>query len=224
MRNFTRQAILFLAFMAIIQALSAQGSKDLFFVFLNTNPDRPQISDTEKEQLQALHIENLERLQEEGPLLAAGPFDGGGGMLILEADSRKEATELVMTDPAVQAKRFNVEVFPFFLAGNSLCVAKKPYEMVTYQFVRLLSNVEFFGDTDKMVHDNRIFLAEQNNNNDYVVSYGSFSPFNDGMIILDVKDARAAEKIIKEHPAVKAGQLKYEIRPLWIAKGTFCKK
>lgn len=212
-----------LLFIAAVQMLSAQYTKDLFFVFLNTNPDKPEISETEKERLQALHMENLERLHQEGILHAAGPFDGGGGMLILEAGSKKEAMDFVDSDPAVQADRFQVEVIPFILAGNKLCNPKEPYEMVTYQFVRLTSNVEFFGDLDQMIYDNRVFMSEQNNQNDYVIAYGSFSPFNDGMMILDVPEAKDAEKIIKKHPAVKAGQLKYEIKSLWIAKGTFCR-
>ena len=223
MRNSVRKTTLLLLMLAAVQVLSAQYTKDLFFVFLNTNPDKPEISESEKENLQALHLENLDRLAQQGILHAAGPFDGGGGMLILETDSKEEALDIVNTDPAVKAGRFNVEVFPFLLAGNRLCGPKKPYEMVTYQFVRLNSNPEFFGDLDKMVYDNRVFMVEQNNQNDYVVAYGSFSPYNDGMIIFDFPEGKDAERIIKKHPAVKAGQLTYEIKPLWIAKGTFCK-
>ncbi len=223
-----RKTLLFTVFMFVcligFQTLSAQPNFRYFFVFLNTNPDKPVISEEEKENLQTLHLANLDNLQADGILHAAGPFDGGGGMLIVSANSIEEAKEIVSTDPAVAADRFNVEVFPFQIAGNNICGVKEPYEMVTYQFVRLSSNVEFFGDTQKMVYDDRFFMAEQNTGNDYVMIYGRFSDHNDGIIIFDVPESKDAERIIKQHPAVKAGQLKYEVKQLYIAKGTFCKK
>lgn len=223
-----RKTLLFSAFMIVcllgFQTLSAQPNIRYFFVFLNTNPDKPQISEEEKENLQSLHLENLDKLQKDGVLHAAGPFDGGGGMLVLSATSVEEARDIVNTDPAVAAQRFNVEVFPFNITGNTLCKVKEPYEMVTYQFVRLTSNVEYFGDTHQMVYEDRFFMAEQNTENDYVVVYGRFTDYNDGIIIFDVPDSKGAEKIIKEHPAVKSGQLTYDVKPVWLAKGTFCKK
>lgn len=223
-----RKTLLFTAFMFVcligFQTLSAQPNTRYFFVFLNTNPDKPEISEEEKENLQTLHLANLDNLHADGILNAAGPFDGGGGMLIVSAKSIEEAKEIVSTDPAVAADRYNVEVFPFQVVGNNVCGAKEPHEMVTYQFVRLSSNVEFFGDIQEMVYDDRFFMAELNTENDYVMIYGRFSDFNDGIIIFDVPESKDAERIIKQHPAVKAGQLKYDIKPLWIAKGTFCKK
>jgi len=204
--------------------VQAQTNQDLYFVFLNTNPERPMISDGEKEKLQAAHMANIERLADEGSLLAAGPFDGGGGIFVLHTESLESAKELLQTDPAIRANRFNVEVYPFHIGGNDLCGAKEPYEMVTYQFVRINSNVEWFGDMDKMRYENRLFMSNLNNENDYVIVYGSFSEYNDGMLILDVETTEEAENIFKEHPSVKAGQLTYEVKPLWIAKGTFCKK
>jgi len=205
-------------------ALSAQSQKDLFFVFLNSNPDKQEISQEKLENLQAAHLNNIEELAKDDIILASGPFDGGGGMLILNTENINTANEILQTDPAIKEKRFTTEVFPLMIANNDLCGAKKPYEMVTYQFVRTISDVEYFGDIDAMIRENRIFMANLNNNNDFVIVQGSFSPYNDGLLILDVADAKAAEKIIKQHPAVKEGQLKYEIKSLWIAKGTFCKK
>lgn len=204
--------------------LKAQTNQDLYFVFLNSNPDKPLISDDEKEKLQAEHMANIDRLAAEGTLLAAGPFDGGGGMFILHTEDLESAKALVQSDPAVQANRFLIEIYPFHIGGNDLCGAKEPYEMVTYQFVKIISNVEWFGDMDEMTYENRLFMSNLNNETDDVIVYGSFSEYNDGMLILDVATTEEAENIFKKHPSVKAGQLLYEVKPLWIAKGTFCKK
>jgi len=204
--------------------LLGQNSPGMYFTFLNSNPDKPLISEEKQQELQNAHLLNLETMADQGTLLAAGPFDGGGGMLLLQADNIDDAKGLVLADPAVKANRFNTETYPFMIAGNDYCGAKKPYEMVTYQFVRFISDVEYFGDMDKMNMENRIFLGELNNDNDYVIVYGGWGEYNDGILILDVATTEEAEKLVAKHPAVKAGQLKYEVKQLWIAKGTFCKK
>lgn len=208
----------------IFNVVQGQTNRDLYLVFLNSNPDKPLIDDDEKERLQAEHIANLDKLANEGKLLAAGPFEGGGGMLVLHTDNLESAKALVQTDPAVKANRFITETYPFHIGGNDLCGTRKPYEMVTYQFVKITSSVEWFGDMDQMVFDNRLFMSNLNNQHDYVIVYGTFSEYNDGMLILDVPTIEEAENIIKEHPSVKAGQLTYEVKTLWIAKGIFCKK
>lgn len=223
MKNFFLIAM-FVASLFASNLLKAQTNQDLYFVFLNTNPDKPLISDDEKEKLQAEHLANIEKLASEGKLLAAGPFDGGGGIFVLHTEDLESAKALVYSDPAVQANRFLVEIYPFHIGGNDLCGAKEPYEMVTYQFVKIISNVEWFGDMDEMTYENRLFMSNLNNETDDVIVYGSFSEYNDGMLILDVPTTEEAENIFKEHPSVKAGQLLYEVKPLWIAKGTFCKK
>jgi uncharacterized protein YciI len=218
-----------LPFVLLLAVLLSSGygysqSNNLFFVFLNTNPDRQEISKEKVEQLQAEHLKNIDRLAKEGIIKAAGPFDGGGGIFILKAENLESANEILQSDPAIHANRFKLEIFPMMIANNDLCGAKEPYEMVTYQFIRTIANPGFNGDVDEMFRENRIFMANLNNTNDYVIVQGNFSMENDGFLILDVKDTQAAEKIIKQDPAVQQGQLNYEIKSLWIAKGTFCKK
>ncbi len=223
MRKFLSSGLVVLA-LCSSAVLSGQSTNNLFFVFLNSNPDKPEISKQEVEKIQSAHLNNIEQLASEGIMKAAGPFDGGGGMFILQTEDINSANEVLQSDPAIKANRFKIEVFPVMIANNDLCGAKEPYEMITYQFVRSISNVEYFGDIDKMRFDNRVFMAELNNNNDYVIVQGTFNIYNDGFLILDVADAKEAEKIIKKHPAVQEGQLNYEIKSLMIAKGTFCKR
>ncbi|NOX86264.1 MAG: hypothetical protein GXO86_09925, partial [Chlorobi bacterium] len=107
--------------------------------------------------------------------------------------------------------------------NNWVCGPKKPYKTVQYQLVRLLFNDDFFGDLDKMSRENRIFMANLNHKNDYVMMQGNFSIYNEGVLILNVPTKEQAEKIIRKNPAVKQGQLLYDIKTLSIAEGTFCR-
>ncbi len=72
----------------IITSAQAQSNK-LFFVFLNSNPDKAILDADKAEQLQSAHLKNIERLAIEGIMKAAGPFEGGGGMFILKTDCVK---------------------------------------------------------------------------------------------------------------------------------------
>lgn len=223
MRKYLSSA-LFVAAIFFSTVLTAQNSGNLFFVFLNSNPDKAELSKQEVENLQAKHLENISRLADQGIMKAAGPFDGGGGLFILDAENIESAAEILSTDPAIAAERYKLEIFPLTIAINDLCGAKEPYKMVTYQFVRLTSDPEYFGDMDQMARATRFFNSDLYHNNDFIVVQGNFGEYNEGFIILDVATADEAQSIMNQHPAVKAGQLKPEVKSLWIAEGTFCKK
>ena len=66
--------------------IQAQTNDNLFFVFLNTNPNKAKLSTEQVESLQAAHLKNIEKLADEGKLFAAGPFDTGGGFFVIHAD------------------------------------------------------------------------------------------------------------------------------------------
>ena len=111
-------------------------SPEYFFVFLNTKKDKAELAEEEVKKIMDGHMANINRLPKEGKLIAAGPFDGGGGIFIFKSNSIDEVREWLKTDPGVQANRWNVEVLPYYPQYGSVCAAKEPYQRVTYQFIR----------------------------------------------------------------------------------------
>lgn len=87
-----------------------------YFVELIRNPDRPALPDDDVMKIQEGHIANINRLAEEGIILLAGPFgdDKGGGIFIIKAESVEKVYEYLSTDPAIQNKRLNYEVRPWW--------------------------------------------------------------------------------------------------------------
>ncbi len=195
-------------------------SKSLFFVYLNTNPDKEVLSEVATKALQAGHLDNIDNLHQQGKLVAAGPFEGGGGLFILKAESLEQAHLFLATDPAIKANRFIIEVYPFQFWNGGICETSEPYEMVTYQFCRLRSNPE--GDFGDLQFNNRIFFANQYNQTEDVLCYAFYEDSTDGFALFNVAETSDVETIVKEHPSIKAGLIEFEIKPLWIAKGTFC--
>ncbi|MEX2602289.1 MAG: YciI family protein [Balneolaceae bacterium] len=87
------------------------GMKTYVMAFLKTGPNQDHDDQTILE-LQQGHMENIQRLAEEGSLVLAGPFLEGGelrGLYLFNVGSVEEARELAETDPAVQAGLFELE-------------------------------------------------------------------------------------------------------------------
>ncbi len=203
---------------------NAQSNKNLYFVFLNSKSDKEKISDAEAEKLQEAHLENIDRLNKEGKLFAAGPFDGGGGMFILHAKDIETANDYLNTDPAIAANRFNIEIYPFVIWNGKMCGAKEPYEMATYQLAKLKTNYDHPGDMQDAIGKNRIFMGDLHTNTNKLVVMGKFNDDNDGVLILNVPDAETAKEVLSKNPAISNNSITYELKTLWIAKGTFCEK
>ncbi|GMT48534.1 MAG: hypothetical protein IEMM0008_0073 [bacterium] len=87
----------------------------MLFVIIATDAD----DSVEKRPLyREEHIKRLERLNEEGKLLLAGPFtDVSGSLIIIDAPSLEEARKFAMNDP-------------FYLNGVYTSVDVKPFKQV----------------------------------------------------------------------------------------------
>lgn len=95
----------------------AYGMKQYVLAILKTGSN----TTTDKEKLNAYfrgHMENIGRLAKEGKLVVAGPLGKNDknyrGIFILDAKTVEEAQKMVETDPAVKAKVFEVELYPWY--------------------------------------------------------------------------------------------------------------
>lgn len=104
---------------ALADSLGADnyGMKQYVLVILKTGSN----TTTDKEKLNQYfrgHMENIGRLAKEGKLIVAGPLGKNDktyrGIFILDAKTIEEAQKLVETDPAVKAKIFDVELYPWY--------------------------------------------------------------------------------------------------------------
>ncbi|MFC5271674.1 YciI family protein [Adhaeribacter terreus] len=103
---------------ALAQQLGADeyGMKQYVMAFLKSGPNRDQ-DKTVAAALQKAHLNNINRLAEEGKLVVAGPFLDKGevrGIYIFNVTSIEEAQKLTETDPAIQAGRLVMELHPWY--------------------------------------------------------------------------------------------------------------
>ncbi|HNP18321.1 MAG TPA: YciI family protein [Fulvivirga sp.] len=96
-----------------------------YFVELITNPDKPDIPKAEIDSIQAAHMANMGIMAKRGELMLAGPFEGGGGIFILNVKSMEEAKALTDKDPAISAGRLTAKIRPWYTAKGSFSIEKE---------------------------------------------------------------------------------------------------
>jgi len=197
-------------------------SKSYAFVFLNKKPDAEQIPKEQLDKIMEGHLANINRLAEEGKLISAGPFEGGGGIFILNTTSVDEAKQWLSTDPGVKANRWNIEILPYKPRIGSVCAVSEPYEMVTYQFIRFKANISKSTAQDYpnifYKHDDYLKQLEKTGN---IVTEGIFGDYDGGILVLK---GELEKEVLESDPAVHEGLLELDFKQLWIAKGAFCEK
>ena len=92
------------------------GMKVYVMAFLKRGPNRSQDSTT-RAKLQKAHLENINRMADEGQLIVAGPFMDDGdirGIYVFDVTTIEEAKALTETDPAIQAGSLEMELHPWY--------------------------------------------------------------------------------------------------------------
>lgn len=103
---------------ALADSLGADeyGMKMYTFVILKSKENT--LDKKNKDSLMVGHMQNINRLVEEGKLVVAGPMGQNDkkyrGIFIFNTGDLKEAKSWVETDPSVKAGIFDVELYPWY--------------------------------------------------------------------------------------------------------------
>jgi uncharacterized protein YciI len=193
------------------------------FVFLHKRADLPQLPKEEVDKIMEGHMANINRLAAEGKLIAAGPFEGGGGIFIFKPGSTPaQVKDWISTDPGVIAQRWNIEILPYAAFVGGVCAVKEPYEMVMYTFVHFKPNVMKFNvqDGDETVKRHNDFIRNIASGGN-VITAASFGGLDGGLLIMK---GEVQQEVILQDPAVVAALYEPDFKKLWIARGAFCEK
>jgi len=195
--------------------------KQYTFVFLHKK-ENPELPKEQVDKIMEGHMANISRLAKEGKLLVAGPFEGGGGMFILNTTSAEEAKNWLSTDPGIQANRWNIEMQPFTPRIGGACPVGEKYEMTMYSFVRFTAVVSKFTASSYpqilKKHDDYIKQLEASGN---VIAEGTFGEHDGGILIMK---GSVTNELFENDPGVQEALLELSIKSLWVAKGSFCEK
>jgi uncharacterized protein YciI len=205
-------------FLLLLQDAFAQYT----FVFLHKRPDAPKLEKEESDKIMSGHMDNINKMAKEGKLLAAGPFDGGGGMFIFKSSSTKEVTEWISPDPGVKANRWNIEMLPYEPKIGGVCPVGEKYEMTSYTFIHFKPKIFKFNvqEAGQTVEEHNKFVKELAKGGN-VVTHAVFGGIDGAMLVMK---GEVSQEVIMEDPAVKAALFDVEFKKVYIAKGSFCEK
>jgi len=192
-----------------------EPSYDRYFVFLNTNPNRPELPEDSVQTLQKLHMDNINTMASEGKLLLAGPFDGGGGLFLINAPDTATVWTYLNKDAAIAAGRFAIEIYPFQKTWGNICEASEGGTMSMFGFIRFR---ELLGQVIADNPDQREALGEAGT----LLLAGNFGTTNSSVMILQTSTDSLLQSIASAHPGVSNGHLSAEIRQLWMSQGVLC--
>ena len=212
---------LYFILLLFTQSAYAQ-TPDFIFVFLNRKIDKTELPEEEVKKIMEGHLANINRLAKEGKLTAAGPFDEGGGIFIFNSHSIEQVQEWLKTDPGIEAKRWNIEVLPYYPRLGSVCAVSEPYQMVSYQFIRFTPNVTKYNinQLPEIFRKHHEYLKSLRSSAD-VITEAIFGDADGGIFVINGELSR---EVIEKDPAVLDGSLDVDVKKLWIAQGAFCEK
>lgn len=214
--------LLYILFCLLISNSLLAQSKSYVFVFLHKRTDKAELPKEQADKIMEGHMANINKMAKEGHLLAAGPFEGGGGIFIFNSTSVNDVTEWMKADPGIQAERWKVEMLLYTPRAGSVCNVKEPYEMTMYSFIRYIPNIakfnvqeapEIFGK-----HDDYLKEIKKTGN---VIAEGTFGDNEGGILVMKGK---VQLEVFETDPAVREGLLELSFKEIYIAKGSFCEK
>lgn len=204
----------FLIIFGLIFSIQSYGQDyNNVFVFLNSKPDKEEITPEAEKELQKAHRQNIGKLVDEGKLIVAGPFDGGGGIFVLTTDQVSIARAWLESDQAIKANRWDIELYPIKYLQGSACLAKEPYEMVNYNFAQVSYINEIANHKSKKAGND---IWESLVDDKGILMVGVF-PQRDGGIIV-----YTGEEITSWFGKNQDEQVSLLQKKLWVAKGSFC--
>jgi uncharacterized protein YciI len=95
----------------------------LYLGLLRKGPDWTAEQTPELTQAQRRHLALLQRLDEEGDLLIAGPIPGGEdlrGVVVCRAESTEQARSYFDQDAHIQSGRLRLEIYPWMVPTEVL--------------------------------------------------------------------------------------------------------
>jgi uncharacterized protein YciI len=213
------RAIFFL--LLLCSGIRAADTTAHFFVFLDPMPGRPSLDMDSIKEFQASHLVAMDQLYREKKLAVTGPFvdSTGGEIFVINASTGDEALAIVQTNPLVKAHRFVIRVSGVETIAGSICEPPELYDLAKYPFAVLTetktcsdehrsSQIAYYQDLVK--RKKIVYAARMQKDNTIVVVFAK----NDLVA--------PAFQIAKHDPAVRAGAMRYTVRPWMTSSGVFC--
>lgn len=195
--------------------LAEAKGNTLWFVFLVRGSARADPAHVD--EMQAAHIANFKKLFAEHKLLTAGPLQDPTefrrGIVVLRVPNAEAVRQCFNTDPYVQAGVMHLEVYRWDANPKGINIKTIDPDAIEENRIVLLTGPEKPDDRAKWPH-----VAKRCAGKVGGALHGQ-GEIKEVRLFHGKDQQEAIEKALATDPAVKKGQVRFKVMPLWMAKG-----
>ncbi len=217
------------------QAMPVFDNEPYLFALLSRGTTWTAEKTPETTRIQEGHMANIRRMAETGKLVAAGPIGDDGnlrGIFVFRGATLDEAKQLSGEDPAIKSGRLKIEIYEWWGSkgiGVKYAEEAKKSSPDKIPMVKIFLGLFHSGDNrapataaeTQQLQLSHLWHLRKQMDEGRVVAAGPFGGNRDigGLMVLQTETLEEAKAIAEQDPAVKAGRLKVELHPWWVAKG-----
>ena len=194
------------------------SAADYPFALLLRGSSAAAIDKEQAQKLQAGHMANINRMAEQGKLMAAGPMAENGdlrGIFVFEPGPQEEAEKLAAEDPAIQAGRLRMEWMtwqtrPGIGASLNAAFRQDPKTKMTMKvhYLALLRKGDGWVPGASLSFAEGKYLAAG-----AVTGHAEIA----AILVLNAASVEEAKVTVAAEPVVQSGRLKPDVRPWYVA-------
>jgi uncharacterized protein YciI len=207
------------------------GLRRYYIVFLRPNPSRKPIPVAERQRIQAAHMANINKMADDGILVAAGPMEDDpatiSGIFVFNSPSLKDASGVAALDPTVVEGRNTVDAHEWIGPagiGDRYFSEKKANSgmkavMAAHAFCILKRGPSWSGSAG--AGGARELFVESLRSAGALGAAGPVvgDPAIEWIVIFKSQSLEEAKRSLERDPDVRAGRLSVEYHRWWSADG-----
>ena len=212
-------------------AVDPAGRELRYVVFLRPDPARKPLTLEERQRIQDAHMANIQRMADEGVLVAAGPMEDQpvtiSGIFVFKVPSLSEARRIAGLDPTVVHGRNTVDVHPWLGPagiGEAYFRWRKRNPgakdaMASHAFCLVLRGPAWDGGTHPDAEHEKFIASLRDAGALAAAGPVEGDPDLLGIVVFKNSSADEARKAAGQDPAVRAGRIVIEYHLWWTADG-----
>jgi uncharacterized protein YciI len=211
------------------EADSGAGTEHYYIVFLRPDPGRKPLGDADRDRIQAAHMANMQKMADDGILIAAGPMEDQpvtiSGIFVFRVGSLAEAQRIAAQDPTVVGKRNTVDVHSWWGPkglGSAYFKLEREHpeakvEMASHVLCIIKRGAAPTGEPQAAGDCSRLIDSLKGAGALAAAGLVDGDPDLSAVLVFKSDSAEAAQKSIALDTAVQSGRLSAEFHRWWSA-------
>jgi len=206
-----------------------QMSKIQFLIFRTGDAPPQKFSLAQMEAMQKAHLDNMQRLMDEGKMIIGGPVgksDTMRGIAVLDLPDKASVEKAFATDPFLKEGVLKAEIYDWYCLKETMHRPKVMTDLKEYTIAFLVKGPNFekprTEEEGKKVQEGHMANIRAMAELGVLKVAGPIGPSGDirGLFFFIETDHDKLKKLCDKDPAISSGRLKMDLYPLYMGKGS----